>query len=359
MEKFTNEELLEVLHPQLRETKELTTKQKVVLGQLIIYNGLDKKNSEGYFFRSNKDLTNDCDIQEKTLITAINKLVMLGFIDTVRGTRKDNRASLYRINQKTIDDYCKTLVKDYSKKDNEDYSNRESENYSNDYSKILTAMHVRITELELTVKTLAERITVIEGRNYSTDTDKEIELDKEKDSLNNNILNNNSFQELETVDSESSNLTESQQTVTNEIPMEVLISTNELDSLNDHTDADKSSTINEGTNDDEVINTDEESYVPTPEEKETLKKYFKLVSPYLVKFQSAKTEMELKTIKRQWIQYATDYINTDSNLTDWVCIETDKRVKEYFDSRLSEIKENHQEAINRQLQQSSRFAAFC
>ena len=109
MEKFTNEELLEVLHPQLRETKELTTKQKVVLGQLIIYNGLDKKNSEGYFFRSNKDLTNDCDIQEKTLIAAVNRLVMLGFIDTVRGTRKDNRASLYRINQKTIDDCNQSL----------------------------------------------------------------------------------------------------------------------------------------------------------------------------------------------------------------------------------------------------------
>ena len=85
MEKFTNEELLEVLHPQLKETKELTTKQKVVLGQLIIYNGLDKKNSEGYFFRSNKDLTNDCDIQEKTLITAINKgyLGIFAFSDEV------------------------------------------------------------------------------------------------------------------------------------------------------------------------------------------------------------------------------------------------------------------------------------
>lgn len=175
---------------------------------------------------------------------------------------------------------------------------------------------------------------------------------------NRNSLQEQNQEELEIIDSEENNLSESQ-LVSNEIPMEVLISTNELDSLNDHTDADKSSTINEGTNDDEVINTDEESYVPTPEEKETLKKYFKLVSPYLVKFQSAKTEMELKTIKRQWIQYATDYINTDSNLTDWVCIETDKRVKEYFDSRLSEIKENHQEAINRQLQQSSRFAAFC
>ena len=65
MEKFTNEELLETLPVELRETKELTTKQKVVLGQLMIYNGLDKKDDEGYFFRSNLELASDCDIQEK------------------------------------------------------------------------------------------------------------------------------------------------------------------------------------------------------------------------------------------------------------------------------------------------------
>ena len=40
MERFTNEELLEVLPVALRETKELTSKQKVVLAQLSVYNGL-------------------------------------------------------------------------------------------------------------------------------------------------------------------------------------------------------------------------------------------------------------------------------------------------------------------------------
>ena len=125
---YTNEELLDVLPPSLRESKELTTKQKVVLGQLVIYNGLEIVKKDGYFYRSNKDLCNDCDIQEKTLITAVNKLVMLGFIDTVRGSRKKG-ASLYRINHKTIDNYCKTDVDNYSKKKIDDYSK--------DYSKII------------------------------------------------------------------------------------------------------------------------------------------------------------------------------------------------------------------------------
>ena len=350
MEKFTNEELLEVLHPQLRESKELTTKQKVVLGQLIIYNGLDKKNSEGYFFRSNKDLTNDCDIQEKTLIAAVNKLVILGFIDTVRGTRKNNRASLYRINQKTIDDYCKTIVDDYSKKENE--------NYSNDYSEIITAMHVRITELEITVKKLVERITVIESRNYSTDTDKDIELDKEKELLNNNILNNTSFNnilgetesnlELETNESDDSKLNQSQ-LESNEIPAEVLVSTNELDNINDQTDADEPSSI------EELLSIDE-SYVPTAEEKEIWKACLNIMNPYLSKMQSVTSRMIVDGIKDEIVCKVKNYFNSIDGVTDWVIMVFSKRLTEYTHARYDELEELNKKQREKQLQQSSRFA---
>ena len=179
MEKYTNEELLDVLGSSLRESKELTPKQKAVLGQLYIYDGLNKKDKDGYFYRSNKDLCNDCDIkEEKTLIAAVRKLVLLGFIDTVRGSRKD-RASLYRINKKVIDDYCKTPVKDYS----------------GNYSEQIAEMADRIKELENTVKLLVHRITVIETANYSTDTETNKDIDIEKDIYNNilnsNIINNN------------------------------------------------------------------------------------------------------------------------------------------------------------------------
>ena len=169
MEKFTNEELLDVVQPKL------TTKQKVVLGQLIIYNGLDKTKKDGYFYRSNKDLCNDCDIQEKTLIAAVRKLEELGFIDRKMGSRTSG-ASEYRLNQKVIDDYCKTPVKDYS----------------GNYSEQIAEMASKIRELEITVKKLTKRITVIEGKNYSTDTDIDKELDIDKD-INNNILNKNIY----------------------------------------------------------------------------------------------------------------------------------------------------------------------
>ena len=176
MEKYTNDELLDVLGSNLRESKELTPKQKAVLGQLIIYNGLDKTKKDGYFYRSNKDLCDDCDIQEKTLIAAVRKLETLGFIDRKMGSRTSG-ASEYRLNKNVIGDYCKTPVKDYS------------ENYSNDYSKQIAEMADRIRELEITVKKLTKRITVIESKNYSTDTDIDKELDIDKD-INNNINNN-------------------------------------------------------------------------------------------------------------------------------------------------------------------------
>ena len=184
MVKYTNEELLEILPPSLRESKELTPKQKVVLGQLVIYNGLEIVKKDGYFYRSNKDLSKDCDIEERTLITAVNKLVMLGFIERERGSRKDG-ASMYRINQKMIADYCRTPIDDNCKK--------ETDNYSNDYSKQIVEMTNRIKELEITVKRLVERITVIESGNYSTDTESDKDIEIDKDNIYNNINKKNNI----------------------------------------------------------------------------------------------------------------------------------------------------------------------
>ena len=368
MEKFTNEELLEVLPTNVRETKELTTKQKVVLGQLIIYNGLEIAKKDGYFYRSNKDLCNDCDIQEKTLITAVRKLESLGFIERKKGARPSN-ASEYRLNEKLICDYCKNNVDDYSKKENE--------NYSDNYSEILTEMHVRITELELTVKSLVERITVIEGRNYSkdysTDTDEDIELDKEKDLLNINILNNTSFnnilgktegnQELVTIDSEENNLSQSQlvsnasedskpnqsQLESNEIPTEVLVSTNELDSINDQTDADEPSSTDE-------LPVMDESYVPTAEEIEIWKGCLNIMNPYLAKMQTVTSRMVVDGIKDEIVSKVKDYFNSIEGVTDWVILEFSKRVADYTHARYDELEELNKKQIEKQLQQSSRYA---
>ena len=113
MDKFTNDELLEILPVAVRMTKELTKKQKVVLGQLMVYSGLDKKDEAGFFFRSNRALCADCGIEEKTLISAIRKLVYLGFIETKRGSRGTG-ASYYKVLEDAIKDYCKNNTGNYS-----------------------------------------------------------------------------------------------------------------------------------------------------------------------------------------------------------------------------------------------------
>jgi hypothetical protein len=294
MEKYTNDELLDVLPSHIRELKStiLSPKQKAVLGQLIILDGLDKKNSEGYIFRSNLDLCNDCDIEEKTMIAAVRKLVLLGFIDTVRGSRK-NKASLYRLNKKVIDDYCKTPVKDYS----------------NDYSKQIAEMTNRIKELEITVKKLVERITVIEGKNYSTDTDIDKELDIEKD-INNNIINKKSLynnieetvssKELENGDSKE-NPTEYQLA-----SIEILASA-PIDELSQATPDMDSKEV-----EDTQASTDEES-IPVeqqkiPTEEEQYQQWLQVLTSYLLELESVKTLKQFDSVKNKLLQVGREYL---------------------------------------------------
>lgn len=176
MEKFTNDELIEMLSPELQTSNELSKKQKALLGQLIIYNGLDETKDNGYFYRSNSDLCRDCDISEKTLITAVNKLERMRFIERKKGSRTIG-ASEYKIDEHAIDDYCKT---NYSN----NYSNEYCKNdYSNNYSKVIAEMSDKIRVLENTVKMLLDKITVIEEQNSSTETETEIEKEVEKEPI--------------------------------------------------------------------------------------------------------------------------------------------------------------------------------
>lgn len=280
MEKYTNEELLEVLPSSVKETKELTSKQKVVLGQLCVYNGLEIAKKDGYFYRSNKDLCDDCDIKsEHTLIAATRKLEMLGFIDRKKGSRGTG-ASEYRINEKLIGDYCKT----------------NTANCSDNCSVKLAEMTNRIKELENTVKILVEKIAVIEGRNCSTDK----ELDKDIE-INNNILNNNSLNNiLEEADSTKKlekeerieNFTESQLILT-----ESLASSPLTDSTDTHT-----------STEDESIPMEQQT-IPT--EDEQFQQWLQVVNPYLEQLESVQTLAQFEIIKNRLKESGTEYLNNN------------------------------------------------
>ncbi len=280
MEKYTNEELLEVLPVGLKETKEVTSKQKLVLGQLYIYNGLNKKDSEGFFYRSNKDLSADCGIEEKTVIAAIRKLTTLELIETKRGSRASG-ASMYRVNEDRLKEYCNT----------------NTVNYSEDYSKQIVEMADRIKELENTVKRLVDKITVIETANYSTDTDKDKELEKEKE-INNNIINNIleetvSCKEPEEEKSEE-NLTEYQASS----PIE---EQSQASSVESPRDAEPS----------------EETHIPTKEEQ--FKRWIQALEPSFGEFEKASTLAELDSLKAKAVEtmkrYKQEHQLTNEELT--------------------------------------------
>lgn len=190
MEKFNEEDLLSVLPPSLRKGKQLAKKQKLVLAQLMIYDGLDQSKDYGYFYRSNKDLCNDVGISEPTLIVTLGKLEDMGFIERVRGKRGVG-ASEYRVFKEKIDDYLNTKNK----------------NFSNQSQREMLEMSDRIRDLENLVSSLKDRISKIEEKNFSTEaeseeeteTKQELELEYYKnynnkeliDNNKNNIINNN------------------------------------------------------------------------------------------------------------------------------------------------------------------------
>ena len=117
MTKFTQEELLDIVPTSIKNKKDLTKKQLMLLGQFIMYDGLDQTKENGFFYRSNKDLCTDIDANEKTIISGVRKLELLGYITRKKGKRGVG-ASEYQVSP---------IAKNYS----ENYSNNYSENYSN------------------------------------------------------------------------------------------------------------------------------------------------------------------------------------------------------------------------------------
>lgn len=338
MNKYTREELLEQLPVGIRETKELYPNPKVVLGQLMIYDGLEKKDKDGYFFRSNLDLKDDCSIkEEKTVIAAVRKLASMGFINTVRGSRKG--ASLYRINKKTIDDYCKSQVGDYCKKEIEDYSNN--------YSKQIAEMTSRIKELENTVKMLVDKITVIEGKDYSTD--KEIDIDKDIEKiiyniLNNNISKNTLIEKLNIILEESKKDKELEKEDTNGgKELEAEESEKELDRYQPvETESQASSPTEElsqaSSSDVSTVAEplEEETYIPTEDEQYQL--WLEAMTPYLNEIEESVTLGQMKDIRARLSQYAADFLDSHENTSQTVLDRIDKLVISTYNTKLNYLK---------------------
>lgn len=201
MEKFTNDELIEMLTPELQASNELTDSQKRLLGLFMIYNELDETKNNGYFYRSNSDLMNDCEIKSKsTLITAIAKLKRMNLIERKVGSRTVG-ASEYKLNEETIENYQSNGSNDNctnrTNRSNGNCTNNCTHCTNNCTNDKIVEMADRIRVLEEKVQFLLDKIGLMNctnctngsNANCTTDTETEIEKEIEKEpSIINDIV---------------------------------------------------------------------------------------------------------------------------------------------------------------------------
>lgn len=181
--------LLELVPNNIRNSKELTRSSKVLLGNFIFLNGMDKAKENGYVFRSNKLLEDDTKLSNKTIIKNISKLIQLGFITRSTGNRVDG-ASTYILNYEILNSYQGCNFKGV----------KSEENYTYKLHLLLeekiNSMSLEIKELKNMVKELIGVISDMGVKiNYTTDTDIDPEINK-KYNIHVNIpevINKNKF----------------------------------------------------------------------------------------------------------------------------------------------------------------------
>jgi hypothetical protein len=401
MAKDKFEEMMDRLPSNIKETDVLRLSSKKVLAALLELLLHSEAKGSGVIYCQNARLRKFSGISSNDLLPSIEQLIDYNLISRKVGTvRKEGEkgiASEYIINfkklkepivEKSFDDLFSEFLKDDESLEmpiNTAITTIISNSIST--SNIISSS----TSIETSIINSTENINSLQEQNQEEleTSSSEIDLDNNlsnKESLNNSIDNNileetESNQELETNESESSNFTESQletidseennlsesQLVSNEsedsklnqsqhdsieIPTEVLISTNELESFNEEADTDESNSIEE-------LPVMDESYVPTTEEKEIWKGCLTIMNPYLAKMQTVTSRMVVDGIKDEIVSKAINYFNSIDGVTDWVRWEFSKRVTDYTHARYDELEELNKKQREKQLQQSSKFAAFC
>lgn len=181
--------LLELVPNNIRNSKELTRSSKILLGNFIFLNGMDKAKENGFVFRSNKLLEDDTKLSNKTIIKNISKLIQLGFITRSTGNRVDG-ASTYILNYEILNSYQGCNFKGVKSEENYTYKLHLS------LEEKINSMSLEIKELKNMVKELIGVISDMGVKiKYTTDTDIDPEIDK-KYNIHVNIpevINKNKF----------------------------------------------------------------------------------------------------------------------------------------------------------------------
>ena len=232
-------ELMALLPSNIKTTKEFTTKTKMVIAQLILMNGLDKVKNDGYFFVTNQKLVEELGITEKTIIKIMRNLETNNFITRKSGKRGE--ASEYIVNEEIIKSFGNTVKKHCNTvKENTviNYSNKINDLVLiiNDLVKSNQELINKVNQLEITVLNYSNKI-----QNYSTDTESETDIEKEKElEIYNNIIieniNNKKDYIIEEIEVVETSISENEKIENYEIIEEVGLienpTSNEIEEIN-------------------------------------------------------------------------------------------------------------------------------
>ena len=267
MDKFTEEELLDVLPIGFKESRNFTKKQKKVMGQLRLLNGLEESKRNGYCYRSNVDLCNDCGIEsEHTLIAAVRKLEVYGLIRRKKGSRADG-ASEYIVFEDKLNDYHDNNTANCS---------------------------VNCSDIEITAKNIDRDYSV----NCSTDTDIELDIDKDIEIIIYNILNNNINKNI-LINKLNNILEESKKE--KELNEYQLVSTETLAS----TPTEELSQVS--PTDVSTVSEPLEEETPIPTEEEQYQRWVQSLEPLVNEYPNASSLTELDSLKDKTIQAMREY----------------------------------------------------
>lgn len=210
MTHFTNEELISFIptdsivwdDSRVRNSK----KTQALLGWFIFNCGLEEYKVNGSFYRSNTDLMKDIETtSDNTLIEAINKLVLGGYINRTVGTRKDKKASIYSVDLDKINTKRASQAPISNPTAPIDYSTTPMSDWSSAIMEQNNAILLELKKIGELLEVIASRTTPVNNyatmpSEWSTDTDTDTEIEKEKDiELNENIYSDNIIDENENI----------------------------------------------------------------------------------------------------------------------------------------------------------------
>ena len=177
----------EILEDNGYQDLKLTNKRKMILATLLYIDGIDTKDSKGYFYVENSYLCQIIGMSEPALIESLKYFNSIGIITRISGKR--GSASLYKFNEKNFSNKFENLSNNFSDNfsnksvDNQVVRELRTENLSNNFSKNLS------DNFSIKLKNFSTDIDIEEDIDKEIEIKKDIELNKDKNNINNILIN--------------------------------------------------------------------------------------------------------------------------------------------------------------------------